>query len=48
MRGDDGVHRPFQLHVVHMRGAAVDHVVAFFDTSLFGMFGLPDVPPAAS
>jgi RNA polymerase sigma-70 factor (ECF subfamily) len=48
MRGDDGVHRPFQLHVVHMRGAAVDHVVAFFDTSLFGMFGLPDLLPAAS
>jgi RNA polymerase sigma-70 factor (ECF subfamily) len=48
MRGDDGVHRAFQLHVVHLRGPVIDHVVAFFDTSLFGKFGLPDVLPAAS
>jgi RNA polymerase sigma-70 factor, ECF subfamily len=48
MRGDDGVHRAFQLHVVHLRGPAVDHVVAFFDTSLFAKFGLPDALPAAS
>ena len=48
MLGDDGVHRPFRLHVLHLRGAAVDHVVSFFDTSLFAKFGLPDVPPAAS
>ncbi len=48
MRGDDGVHRAFQLHVVHLNGPAVDHVVAFFDTSLFGAFGLPDVLPAGS
>jgi RNA polymerase sigma-70 factor (ECF subfamily) len=46
--GDDGVHRAFQLHVVHLRGAAVDHVVAFFDTSLFAKFGLPDALPTAS
>jgi RNA polymerase sigma-70 factor (ECF subfamily) len=48
MRGEDGTHRPFQLHVVHMRGVTVDHVVAFLDTSLFSVFGLPEVPPAAS
>jgi RNA polymerase sigma-70 factor, ECF subfamily len=48
MRGDDGVHRAFQLHVLHLRGPAVDHVVAFFDTSLFAKFGLPDALPAAS
>jgi RNA polymerase sigma-70 factor (ECF subfamily) len=48
MRGDDGVHRAFQLHVVHLNGPAVDHVVAFFDTSLFAKFGLPDALPAAS
>ena len=48
MRGDDGAHRAFQLHVVHMRGPAVDHVVAFLDTSLFPVFGLPDVLPTAS
>src|SRR5437764_4845259 len=48
MRGDDGVHRPFQLHVLHLRGPVIDHVVAFFDTSLFGTFGLPDIAPAAS
>jgi RNA polymerase sigma-70 factor, ECF subfamily len=47
MRGDDGVHRPFQLHVLHLRGPVIDHVVAFFDTS-FAAFGLPDVLPAAS
>jgi RNA polymerase sigma-70 factor, ECF subfamily len=48
MRGDDGVHRAFQLHVLHLRGPAVDHVVAFFGTSLFAKFGLPDALPAAS
>jgi RNA polymerase sigma-70 factor, ECF subfamily len=48
MRGDDGVHRAFQLHVVHLKRAAVDHVVAFFDTSLFAKFGLPHALPAAS
>jgi RNA polymerase sigma-70 factor, ECF subfamily len=48
MRDDDGVHRAFQLHVLHLRGPAVDHVVAFFDLSLFAKFGLPDALPAAS
>ena len=48
MRGEDGVHRAFQLHVVHMKGVTIDHVVAFFDESLFGVFGLPDVLPAGS
>jgi len=48
MRGEDGVHRAFQLHVVHVKGVAIDHVVSFFDLSLFGIFGLPDVLPAAS
>ena len=48
LRGDDGVHRPFQLHVLHLSGPAIDHVVSFFDTSLFAKFGLPDAAPAAS
>ncbi len=48
LRGDDGVHRPFQLHVLHLSGPAIDHVVSFFDTSLFAKFGLPDALPAAA
>jgi RNA polymerase sigma-70 factor (ECF subfamily) len=48
LRGEDGVHRAFQLHVVHMRGQVIDHVVAFFDTSLFALCGLPDIAPARS
>jgi RNA polymerase sigma-70 factor, ECF subfamily len=48
MRRADGDHHAFQLHVVHVRGSVIDHVTAFFDTSLFAAFGLPDALPAAS
>jgi RNA polymerase sigma-70 factor, ECF subfamily len=48
MRGDDGEHRAFQLQVVHVTPAGVDHVTAFFDTSLFAPFGLPAILPARS
>jgi len=48
LRDDRGEYRAFQLHVVHLRGAVIDHVAGFFDTSLFPAFGLPDVLPAAS
>ena len=41
-----GEHRAFQLHVVHLRGSAIDHVASFFDTSLFAKFGLPETLPA--
>jgi RNA polymerase sigma-70 factor, ECF subfamily len=45
MRSDDGRFRPFHLQVLTMRDAAVAHTVAFFDTSLFAYFGLPDTYP---
>jgi RNA polymerase sigma-70 factor (ECF subfamily) len=37
---------PFQLHVVALDGAAVRHVSAFLDVSLFERFGLPASLPA--
>jgi RNA polymerase sigma-70 factor (ECF subfamily) len=40
---DDGTYRPFQLHVLELRGGEVAHVSAFFDHSLFTLFGLPDL-----
>ena len=47
MRGEDGVHRPFQLHVLTLDGDRAAHVASFFDVSLFPLFGLPDqLPPA--
>ncbi|MGH3595339.1 MAG: sigma-70 family RNA polymerase sigma factor [Mycobacterium sp.] len=35
-------HLPFQLHVLDMGPDGVSHVVAFFDTTLFAKFGLPE------
>lgn len=46
MRGPDGVHRAFQLQVVGLGDGGVHHVVAFFEPSLFGAFGLPTELPA--
>lgn len=46
MRGEDGVFRPFNLMVLTLSGAHVSHVVAFFETSLFADFGLPESLPA--
>jgi RNA polymerase sigma-70 factor (ECF subfamily) len=46
MRGDDGVYRPFQLHVLAVGDSGVAHVVCFFDLSLFPLFGLPEILPA--
>lgn len=45
MRGPDGVHRKFHLHVLTLATDRVAHVASFFDTSLFGVFGLPDEWP---
>lgn len=45
-RDDDGAFRAYQVQVLSLDGDAVSHVVAFFDTSLFAPFGLPDVHPA--
>ncbi len=46
MRGDDGVHRAFQLHALDVTAAGVAHVGSFFDLRLFRTFGLPDTLPA--
>ena len=47
MRGDDGVHRAFQLQVLTMAAGHVSHVGSFFSTELFESFGLPQThsPP---
>jgi RNA polymerase sigma-70 factor (ECF subfamily) len=46
MRGEDGIHRAFQLQVLTMTGAGVAHVASFFDINLFERFGLPATQPA--
>jgi RNA polymerase sigma-70 factor (ECF subfamily) len=56
VRDPDGNYQAFQLHVLHMiepaePGASapvIDHVAVFFDSTLFGLFGLPDIIPAGS
>ncbi len=45
MRDADGVHRAFQIQVLTVTGHRVSHVGCFFDTGLFGAFGLPEVYP---
>jgi RNA polymerase sigma-70 factor (ECF subfamily) len=47
LRGDDGVHRAFQIHVLDVvpKTAQVRHVACFFDTSLFKTFDLPQTLP---
>ena len=39
---ETGKHEAFQLHVLDIKSDGVSHVVAFLDTSLFEMFGLPE------
>ena len=43
LRGEDGAHRPFQIHVLDVApdGHLVTHVSCFFDLALFAAFGLP-------
>jgi RNA polymerase sigma-70 factor, ECF subfamily len=48
LRDPGGDYHSFQLHVLHLRGGAIDHVVAFFDTSLFPAFGLSEIIAAGS
>jgi RNA polymerase sigma-70 factor, ECF subfamily len=38
---DGDVYRPFNLPVLTVTPGGVSHVVSFFDTRLFGVFGLP-------
>ncbi|MBA2560848.1 MAG: sigma-70 family RNA polymerase sigma factor [Propionibacteriales bacterium] len=42
MRGQDGVHRQFQLQVLTVSASGVAHVSCFFDVRLFAHFGLPE------
>lgn len=46
MRTREGDFVPFQIQVLDLDGDRVRHVSAFFDTSLFSTFGLPDRLPA--
>ncbi|GLW66824.1 RNA polymerase sigma factor [Actinomadura rubrobrunea] len=45
-RGEDGVHRPFQIQVLTLGARGVARASVFFDTTLFPRFGLPDALPA--
>ena len=46
MRTTEGDFEPFHLQVLDIEGDRVRHVAAFFDTTLFRRFGLPDrLPP---
>jgi RNA polymerase sigma-70 factor (ECF subfamily) len=47
-RGADGVHHAHQIQVLTITAKGIAHVGAFFDTTLFATFGLPDVHPAPS
>ena len=46
MRGADGTFTPFHLQVLTIGPDGVEHVGAFFDESLFDLFGLPASLPA--
>jgi RNA polymerase sigma-70 factor, ECF subfamily len=46
MRADDGTFRPFHIQVLTLSPDGVSHVAAFFDPSLFAVFGLPELLPA--
>ncbi|WP_243738352.1 sigma-70 family RNA polymerase sigma factor [Cellulomonas shaoxiangyii] len=41
MRGEDGVHRPFQVQQVTLGEDGVRHVTVWFGAELFARFGLP-------
>lgn len=45
MRDENGEHQAFQLQVLTVTPSGVSHVAAFFDTSLFSAFGLPQTLP---
>lgn len=46
LRGEDGVHRPFQLCVIDVVDGEVSSVVGFFEPHLFELAGLPAELPA--
>ena len=43
LRGEDGVHRPFQLQHLVLGADGVRHVTVWFDDVVFASFGLPAV-----
>jgi RNA polymerase sigma-70 factor (ECF subfamily) len=45
MRQPGGSHQAFQIQVLTLTESGVSHVAAFFDTSLFASFGLPELLP---
>lgn len=48
MRGADDVFRPFSIVVLTITDNAVEHVVSFFDVSLYPAFGMPELLEDAS
>jgi len=48
MRDVDGIHRAFHLQQLTVEDGRVAHVVCYFDTDLFRVFGLPPELPAAA
>jgi RNA polymerase sigma-70 factor, ECF subfamily len=48
LRVESGGYRPFNIQVLHLAGPLIDHVVAFFDPTLFEKFGLPARLPAGA
>ncbi|WP_046471541.1 sigma-70 family RNA polymerase sigma factor [Allosalinactinospora lopnorensis] len=46
MRDENGAHRAFHLQVLTVTPSGITHVAAFFDTTLFATFGLPEALPA--
>lgn len=47
MRGEDGVHRAFQLQVLDLTDAGVAHATVFFDVAWFERCGLPAELPTS-
>lgn len=43
VRDADGVHRAAAIQVLDVAGGRISHIAVFFDTTLFALFGLPDV-----
>jgi RNA polymerase sigma-70 factor, ECF subfamily len=48
MRDSDGIHRAYHIQVLTLTTDGIARVAAFFDTTLFPRFGLPDVYSRAS
>jgi RNA polymerase sigma-70 factor (ECF subfamily) len=42
----DGGYRPWSLQALEISGGRIVRITSFLDTRLFGLFGLPETPPA--